>query len=112
MKQKIYFKRLKEIASLTGILVALFFHSVMFGQAPTAGLKLYYSFETAPGGIVPDLSGNGYSGTLSPTATIDVADGKNVLVLGSSGTDFLDMGEATGALIASLSTGYSIVNSR
>ncbi|MFB6320591.1 LamG-like jellyroll fold domain-containing protein [Saccharicrinis sp. FJH54] len=51
------------------------------------GLILHYTFESAPDGVVPDVSGNGNDGTLMETASVGVAeDGRNALMLdGTSG---------------------------
>ena len=77
--------------------------STSFAQDLNNGLKLHYTFDpaTVTGTTVPDASGNGYNGTLY-TATVGVSNGKNALILGTSGTAYLDMGTTTGTLVASL----------
>ena len=44
-------------------------------QSLTDGLKLHYTFESANGSELPDVSGNGYDGLLMG-ATIGVTNGK------------------------------------
>ncbi len=70
-------------------------------QSLTDGLKLHYTFETANGSELPDVSGNGYDGLLMG-ATIGVTNGKPSLILSATGTDWVDMGANTGNLVASL----------
>jgi len=67
----------------------------------SSGLKLHYTFEQANGTTLPDVSGNGYNGTLFG-ATVGVTNGKPSLILGTSGNDYVDMGANTGNLISSL----------
>jgi hypothetical protein len=67
----------------------------------SSGLKLHYSFEQATDNVLPDVSGNGYNGTLFG-ATVGVTNGKPSLILGTSGGDYVDMGANTGNLIGSL----------
>jgi hypothetical protein len=81
----------------------LAFVSSAFAQDLNNGLKLHYTFDpaTVSGSTVPDASGNGYSGTLY-TATCGLSNGKNSLILGTTGTGYLDMGAGTGALVSTL----------
>jgi len=103
MKKKNYFAEIKGNAKAILLLVALSTSSLLLAQPNLdLGLKLHYTFETANGTTVPDVSGNGYDGTLYG-ATIDLSNGKNSLILSKSGTDYLDMGVGTGSLINSLS---------
>lgn len=67
----------------------------------SSGLRLHYTFEQANGNILPDVTGNGFNGTLFG-ATVGVTNGKPSLILGTSGTDYVDMGANTGNLISSL----------
>lgn len=101
MKRKNYFTSLKSLGRFAVISAALL--SATFSQAQnlTEGLKLHYTFEAAEGTTVPDVSGNGYPGTLIG-ATVGMSNGKNSLILGTSGTDYLDMGANTGNLISTL----------
>lgn len=65
-------------------------------------LKLHYSFnQVLNDSIVPDASGHGYFGVLKGAKT-GLSNGKYSLLLGTSGTDYLDMGAKTGKLIGSL----------
>jgi len=100
MKKKIYsFKDCFKVILLTaGLAVS----SSGFSQDLNAGLKLHYTFESATGTTVSDVTGNGYNGTLYG-ATVGLSNGKNSLILSKSGTDYLDMGAGTGSLISSLS---------
>ena len=100
MKKKIYsFKDCFKVFLLTaGLAVS----SSGFSQDLNAGLKLHYTFESATGTTVSDVTGNGYNGTLYG-ATVGLSNGKNSLILSKSGTDYLDMGAGTGSLISSLS---------
>jgi len=100
MKKKIYsFKDCFKVILLT---VGLAVSSSGFSQDLNAGLKLHYTFESATGTTVSDVTGNGYNGTLYG-ATVGLSNGKNSLILSKSGTDYLDMGAGTGSLISSLS---------
>ena len=107
MKKKLH-QNLKRFSKqiLFGACLALV--SSSFAQDLNNGLKLHYSFDpaTVTGTSVPDASGNGYNGTLY-TATCGLSNGKNSLILGTSGTAYLDMGASTGALVSSL-TDFSI----
>jgi hypothetical protein len=95
-------KTLKLNLKVAGFLITcLAFSNMIFAADLTNGLKLHYNFENVANGIVPDASGNGYNGTLVG-ATTGLSNGKNSLKLGTSGTDYLDMGATTGNLIASL----------
>ena len=51
---------------------------------------MHYTFETANGTEVPDVSGNGYNGLLMG-ATVGVTNGKPSLILSAAGTDWLDI---------------------
>jgi hypothetical protein len=73
----------------------------MQAQSLTDGLKLHYTFESANGSELPDVSGNGYDALLMG-ATIGVTNGKPSLILSATGTDWVDMGANTGNLVASL----------
>lgn len=73
-----------------------------------SGLKLHYSFESSDGVTVPDVSGNGYAGSLQG-ATVGVTNGKPSLILGTSGTAYLDMGSNTGVLMSTL-TDFTIAS--
>lgn len=74
----------------------------MQAQDLSEGLKLHYTFETATGTEVPDVSGNGYNGILMEGATVGETNGKPSLILSATGTDWLDMGANTGNLVATL----------
>jgi hypothetical protein len=106
MEKKIYFFRLSRIAKLSLVSVALFISSLTIGQT-TDGLKIHYTFASASSGVVPDESGNGYNGTLMNAATVGTSDGRNVLILGNGGTDYLDMGSSVGTLISGM-TDFSL----
>jgi hypothetical protein len=84
------------------LLIAAGLISLQFQAADISnGLKLHYTFEQANGTSLPDVSGNGYNGTLYG-ATVGVTNGKPSLILGTSGSDYVDMGANTGNLIGSL----------
>src|ERR1035437_8246257 len=101
MKRNNYFMNFKEVVKV-GFMVAAFILPVTcFSQDLNSGLKLHYTFESANGSTVSDVTGNGYNGTLYG-AKVGLSNGKNSLILGTSGSDYLDMGAATGSLIASL----------
>jgi len=103
MKKKNYFAEIKGNGKSFLLMVALSTSSLLLAQPNlNSGLKLHYTFETANGATVPDVSGNGYDGTLYG-ATVGLSNGKNSLILSKSGTDYLDMGAGTGSLISSLS---------
>jgi len=102
MKKQNYFLNVKEFMKLCLLSAGLIFSGSVISQDLNSGLKLHYSFESASGATVADVSGNGYDGTLFG-ATVGVSNGKNSLILSTSGTDYLDMGANTGALVASLS---------
>ena len=98
----------KQLLSLKALLTAtLVTGSVLFSQCfaqdLSNGLKLHYTFDptTVTGSTVKDVTGNGYDGTLY-TATVGESNGKNSLILGTTGTAYLDMGTNTGSLVASL----------
>lgn len=73
-------------------------------QDVTTGLKLHYTFETANGTTVPDVTGNGYDAILVNNATVGVYNGIKALILdqAASSKPFLDMQANTGKLIATL----------
>lgn len=64
-------------------------------------LKLHYTFGPLVNGKVQDLTGNGYDATLMNNATVRQVNAFGLLELGSA-NGYLDMGPATGNLIASL----------
>ncbi len=101
MKNHLQKIRLMSVCTLMGIF--LLTNSVVIGQDLNNGLKLHYTFDpaTVSGTTVQDVTGNGYNGTLY-TATVGVSNGKNSLILGTTGTAYLDMGANTGSLVASL----------
>ena len=102
MKKKNYFAEIKGNGKTFLLMVALSTSSLLLAQPNLdLGLKLHYTFETANGTTVPDVSGNGHDGTLYG-ATVGLTNGKNSLILSKSGTDYLDMGAGTGSLISSL----------
>ena len=102
MKKKNYFAEIKGNGKTFLLMVALSTSSLLMAQPNLdLGLKLHYTFETANGTTVPDVSGNGHDGTLYG-ATVGLTNGKNSLILSKSGTDYLDMGAGTGSLISSL----------
>jgi hypothetical protein len=107
MKKKNYFKKMKGIGR-TCLLFAALFTSFFVKAQPdlNLGLKLHYTFESATGTTVSDVTGNGYDGTLYG-ATVGLSNGKNSLLLSTSGTDYLDMGLNTGNLVSSL-TDFSL----
>jgi hypothetical protein len=74
MEKKIYSIHFKEIIKLSLVLATLFMSSMVFGQGPANGLKLYYDFTSVSGTSVPDVTANGLNGTLMGAAT--VATGK------------------------------------
>jgi hypothetical protein len=101
MKNHLQKLRLMSVCTLMGIF--LLTNSVVMGQDLNNGLKLHYTFDpaTVSGTTVQDVTGDGYNGTLY-TATVGVSNGKNALILGTTGTAYLDMGANTGSLVASL----------
>lgn len=102
MKQNHSFKGLYKKALLAGTILLAAGLIPIQAQNLTDGLKLHYTFEAATGTEVPDVSGNGYVGTLMEGATVGVTNGKPSLILSSTGTNWLDMGANTGNLVASL----------
>jgi hypothetical protein len=71
-------------------------------QAATdSSLKVHYSFQSLRGGLVPDLSGNGFDGTLYNDAQVGSTDSIGFLDLGSS-NGYFDLGTAIGELISTL----------
>lgn len=84
-----------------GLLLTLLFTPSLSAADITSGLKLHYTFESSDGVTVPDVSGNGYAGTLYG-AEVATVNGKPSLMLGTSGTDYLDMGSNTGVLMSTL----------
>ena len=102
MKKKNYFSKITGMGKSILLIVALAITSLVFAQPDlNLGLKLHYTFEQATGTTVPDVTGNGYDGTLYG-ATVGLSNGKNSLILGTSGTAYMDMGTNTGNLISSL----------
>lgn len=71
-----------------------------FSQDLNLGLKLHYDFKNKSG-IVEDLTGNGYNGTLYNGAQLSNNGILNTLNLGTA-NGYLDMGTNTGNLIAGL----------
>lgn len=71
------------------------------GSEPEQGLQLHYTFQQVSGSTVADESGNGYHGSLQNGASVNTRDKMPVLNLGFN-NGYLDMGSATGTLIASL----------
>lgn len=58
------------------LLSALMLTSSLFAAVDvTSGLKLHYTFDTAPDGAIPDVSGNGYTATMLGGASL--AEGKS-----------------------------------
>lgn len=101
MRKFHFFTGLYKKALLAGTMMLASGFISMQAQNLTEGLKLHYTFETANGTEVPDVSGNGYNGLLMG-ATVGVTNGKPSLILSAAGTDWLDMGANTGNLVASL----------
>jgi GH43 family beta-xylosidase len=88
------------------ILALLFFilsGGVLSAQQLTNGLQLHYSFEADANNqtLVTDITGNNYNGVLLNGAALKKLKDFNVLDLGA-GNGYVDMGTATGNLIASL----------
>jgi hypothetical protein len=107
MKKKNYFKKMKGIGKTCLLFAALSTPFFVLAQPDlNQGLKLHYTFESATGTTVSDVTGNGYDGTLYG-ATVGLSNGKNSLLLSTSGTDYMDMGASTGNLISSL-TDFSL----
>ncbi|WP_258104238.1 family 43 glycosylhydrolase [Marinoscillum sp. MHG1-6] len=78
----------------------IFFASLSFAQS--GNLELHYDFKTAKyETVIPDISGNGYSGTLKNNAYVDNIGQYALLNLGLS-NGYLDMGEKAGQLINSM----------
>lgn len=98
-KQLLNLKAIFMVTMMTGGMLL----SQCFAQDLSNGLKLHYTFDpaTVTGATVKDVTGNGYDGTLY-TATVGTSNGKNSLILGTTGTAYLDMGANTGNLVASL----------
>lgn len=94
-------KLLEKLRLLSLLLVAGLVSWQLQAADINSGLKLHYTFEQANGTTLPDVSGNGYNGTLHG-ATVGMSNGKPSLLLGTSGADYVDMGANTGNLIASL----------
>lgn len=94
-------KLLKTMRSLFWMIAAAMISLQIQAADISNGLKLHYTFEQANGTTLPDVSGNGYNGTLFG-ATVGVTNGKPSLILGTSGSDYVDMGANTGNLIGSL----------
>lgn len=84
-----------------GLMLTLLFTPSLSAADITSGLKLHYTFESSDGVTVPDVTGNGYAGTLQG-ATVGVSNGKPSLLLSTSGTDYVDMGTNTGVLMSTL----------
>ena len=101
MRKFHFFTGLYKKALLAGTMMLTAGFISLQAQNLTEGLKLHYTFETANGTEVPDVSGNGYNGLLMG-ATVGVTNGKPSLILSAAGTDWLDMGANTGNLVASL----------
>ena len=116
MKKKHFSLNLKTALKLCLAFAGLLLTTLINGQDLNNGLKLHYTFDpaTVDGTTVQDVTGNGYNGTLY-SATCAESNGKNSLILGTGGSDYLDMGTNTGTLIASLTdfsmTCYVWVNS-
>ena len=94
-------KLLKNMRSLFLMIAAAMLTLQLQAADISNGLKLHYTFEQASGTTIPDVSGNGYNGTLYG-ATVGVTNGKPSLILSTSGSDYVDMGANTGNLIGSL----------
>ncbi|MFB6343695.1 LamG-like jellyroll fold domain-containing protein [Saccharicrinis sp. FJH62] len=79
--------QIKTLAGSFFFLALLLTSLNLSAQNLDEGLILHYTFESAPDGVVPDVSGNGNDGTLMETASVGVADdGRNALMLdGNSG---------------------------
>ena len=77
MKKKNYFSKITGMGKSILLIVALAITSLVFAQPDlNLGLKLHYTFEQATGTTVPDVTGNGYDGTLYG-ATVGLSNGKN-----------------------------------
>jgi len=79
--------------------IFIFISTVGFGQVKN--LKLHYNFTSDTGGIVSDVTGNGYDATLINGATVEQYGDRSVLNLGMS-NGYLDLGTKAGLLIKSL----------
>ncbi|MFC0877250.1 LamG-like jellyroll fold domain-containing protein [Saccharicrinis sp. FJH2] len=79
--------KIKTLAGISCLLALLLTNVNLSAQNLDEGLILHYTFESAPDGVIPDVSGNGNDGTLMETASVGVADdGRNALMLdGNSG---------------------------
>lgn len=89
------------IRRLLFILCLIFSTIAANAQSITEGLQLHYTFEKLSDNKVPDISGNGYDGTLMNSATITSAKDIGVLSLGNL-NGYLDLGTQIGELIAEL----------
>jgi len=69
MGNKIYFIKFKTLIKMSFILSSIFISLSLFGQAPTNGLILHYTFDKLNGTSIPDSSGNGNAGSLQGAAT-------------------------------------------
>lgn len=87
----------------SGLTFLLLFFVFQFSKASLQdSLKLHYNFnQVLNDSIVPDASGNGYFGVLKG-ATVGMSNGKNSIILGTSGLAYMDMGAKTGKLISTL----------
>ena len=88
------------------ILSAFFTLTLASCAGKDKSLKVHYTFESAPGGVVTDVSGNGYDATLQSGAVVKKIGSYDVMDLGAD-DGFLDMGTGIGELMATLGD-YSI----
>lgn len=70
--------------------------------ASALGLKLHYDFNDVNNGLVPDISGSDYNGTIYGSASVSGMGKYKVLKLGSDETGYLDMGTGIGNVIATM----------
>ncbi len=87
----------KNLCLISALILLISSAGLQAQKLPTP--KLWYTFEN---GKTTDQSGNGYHGTLKGSAVVKDFGAKSVLYLGTE-RGYLDMGEAAGKLIGSLS---------
>lgn len=81
-------------------LTAILSTAVLFASV-NEGLQLHYTFQSASGSKVPDVTGNGYDGVLKNGASVGSIQDHGLLNLGTD-NGYLDLGATTGELIRNL----------
>lgn len=82
------------------LLIATLTTATLFASVNDS-LQLHYTFQSANGSTITDVSGHGYNGSLKNGATVSTLQSHGMLNLGTA-NGYLDLGVSTGELINSL----------